>query len=110
MKTLLAAGWVIVTGAAFQKKWNTGANFLDYGTPLSPLPGDMRDGGHAWLLVGYDHVDGNNQWKYQGRFYCLSSWGPSFPRKQTHGPAIFTLPFSFFLTEGYRQGGFAIRF
>jgi len=110
MKTLLAAGWVIVTGAAFQKKWNTGANFLDYGTPLSPLQGDMRDGGHAWLLVGYDHVDGNNQWKYQGRFYCLNSWGPSYPRKQTHGPAIFTLPFSFFLTEGYRQGGIAIRF
>ena len=110
IKTLLAAGWVIVTGAAFQKKWNTGANFLDYGTPISPLPGDMRDGGHAWLLVGYDHVDGNNQWKYQGRFYCLNSWGPSYPRKQTHGPAIFTLPFSFFLTEGYRQGGFAIRF
>jgi hypothetical protein len=110
MKTLLAAGWVIVTGAAFQAKWRTSTNFQDYGTPLSPLPGDTRDGGHAWLLVGYDHVDGNNQWKYQGRFYCLNSWGPSFPRKQTHGPAIFTLPFSFFLTEGYRQGGFAMRF
>jgi hypothetical protein len=110
MKTLLASGWVIVTGAAFQAKWRTIANFQDYGTPLSPLPGDTRDGGHAWLLVGYDHVDGNDKWKYQGRFYCLNSWGPSYPRKQTHGPAIFTLPFSFFLTEGYRQGGFAIRF
>jgi len=110
MKTLLAAGWVIVTGAAFQAKWRTSTNFQDYGTPLSPLPGDTRDGGHAWLLVGYDHVDGNDKWKYQGRFYCLNSWGPSCPRKQTHGPSIFTLPFSFFLTEGYREGGFAIRF
>lgn len=110
MKTLLASGWVIVTGAAFQQKWQHSDIFRDFGTPLSPLPGEKRDGGHAWLLVGYDHVDGNDKWKYQGRFYCLNSWGPSYPRKQTHGPAIFTLPFSFFLTEGYRQGGFAMRF
>jgi len=110
MKTLLASGWVIVTGAAFQQKWRSSSKFCDLGSPLAPLPGDERAGGHAWLLVGYDHVDGNDKWKYQGRFYCLSSWGPSLPTEKTKGQAIFTLPFSFFLTEGYRQGGFAIRF
>jgi hypothetical protein len=100
MKTLLAAGWVIVVTAHFPRRWR-GPALNRYGLPLIPLEGDQREGaGHAWLLVGYDHVDGNQQWKYQGRFWCLNSWGNAWPSASIWGPGLCSLPFSFLLTEG----------
>ena len=100
IKTLLVAGWVIVVTAHFPSRWRRPA-LNRYGLPLLPLEGDQREGaGHAWLLVGYDHVDGNQQWKYQGRFWCLNSWGNAWPSASIWGPGLCSLPFSFLLTEG----------
>ena len=59
--------------------------------------------GHAWLLTGYDHVDGNQRWKYQGRFIALNAWNI----QRTLGKGIVTLPFAMLLTEGIEA--FAIR-
>lgn len=109
LKTLLAAGWVVVFGLAWPKSWTGNCRFNLYGMPPTPLAGVPYDGGHAMVLVGYDHVDGNNQWKYQGRFYCLNSWSSRWPSAQAWGPGICSLPFSLFLTQGM-PGAFAIRF
>jgi hypothetical protein len=107
MKTLLAAGWLLVVTTGFPKSWNPG--FHRFGLPLVPLPGEARESaGHAWLLVGYDHVDGQAQWKYQGRFLALNSWGRNWPATQFWGPGLCSLPFSFFLTEGLQA--YALRF
>lgn len=109
LKTLLAAGWVIVFGIAWPEIWNGNPRFNAYGLPPTPLRGTKFDGGHAMVMVGYDHVDGNNQWKYQGRFYCLNSWGAGWPASQAWGPGLCSLPFSLFLTQGL-PGAFAVRF
>ena len=50
--------------------------------------------------MGYDHVDGNKQWKYQGRFLAMNSWGENFPRTPVMGKGLVSLPFGLFLTEG----------
>jgi hypothetical protein len=100
MKTFLAAGWVIVLGTTFPTLWQ-GQNFHRHGLPLTPLGGDGRGKfGHAWLVVGYEHVDGNSSWKYQGRFMCLNSWGQRWPKIQSWGPGVCGIPFSALLTEG----------
>lgn len=109
LKTLLASGWVIVFGIAWPQTWVGNPYFNGYGIPPTPLPGTMFKDGHAMVMVGYDHVDGNNQWKYQGRFYCLNSWGSSWPASQAWGPGLCSLPFSMFLTQGL-PGAFALRF
>ena len=109
LKTLLASGWVVVFGMAWPEIWAGNSRFNAYGLPPAPLPGTKFDGGHAMVMVGYDHVDGNNQWKYQGRFYCLNSWGSGWPKSQTWGPGLCSLPFTVFLTQGL-PGAFALRF
>jgi hypothetical protein len=64
--------------------------------------------GHAWLLVGYDHVDGNPQWRYQGRFIALNSMGPLPANDTLAGLSLCSIPFSFFLTEAIQA--YALRF
>ena len=100
IKTMLAAGWVVVVTTSFPKTlWGPGLN--DYGSPAQSLPGDRREpNGHAWLLVGYDHVDSSEAWSYQGRFWCLNSWGDEWPKQAPWGPGLCSLPFSFLLSEG----------
>ena len=108
IKTLLAAGWVVVVSATHPQRWS-GRAMNRYGMPLVPLEGDRPAvDAHAWLLVGYDHVDGNQQWKYQGRFWALNSWGPAWPKAPIWGPGLCSLPFSAFLTEGIEA--YALRF
>ena len=109
VKTLLAAGWVVVFGLAWPTSWTGHSRFNLYGMPATPLSQIPYDQGHAMVLVGYDHVDGNNQWKYQGRFYCLNSWSTRWPDAQACGPGICSLPFALFLTQGL-PGAFAVRF
>jgi hypothetical protein len=62
----------------------------------------------AKYLAGYDHVDGSQQWKYQGRFFALNSWGKSWPQAPVHRPGLCSLPFAMLLTEGIEA--FAMRF
>jgi hypothetical protein len=59
-------------------------------------------------LVGYDHIDGNQFWKYQGQFLALNSWGEEFPLRQPFGCGGVAIPFAYFLTEGIEA--YAIRF
>ena len=107
MKMLLAGGWVVILGAAFPEFWKGGV-MTELGIPLLPLGGPRANLGHAWVIVGYDHVDGNQQWKYQGRFWCLNSWGEKFPRKASWGAGLCSIPFSCLLTLGIEA--YAIRF
>jgi len=86
----------------------TSPGLKEYGLPTVQLPGQQNDGGHGWVLVGYDHVDGNHQWKYQGRFFALSSWGKRYPARAVHGPGVFTLPFAMLLAQGAKA--YALRF
>jgi hypothetical protein len=87
IKARLAAGWLVVVSTRLTD------DFLNYGLRqiglgLRPLLGQpYRPEGHAWLLVGYDHVDGRNDWKYQGRFFALNSWGRDYPTaRKPFGP------------------------
>ena len=73
---------------------------------LERLPAEVRI--IANFSVGYDHVDGNHFWKYQGRFFALSSWGVRYPERPLAGPGVFTLPFAMLLTEGF--DAYAMRF
>lgn len=108
LKAHLAAGWVVVLSTSFAEGFAS-RGFREFGLPLAPLIGEERTGeGHAWLLVGYDHVDGNLQWKYQGRFAALNSWGPTWPPHQVLGEGLYFLPFSLLLTEALEA--YAIRF
>jgi len=101
LKAYLAAGWPVVVTTGFPHSLLT-PGFLHHGLGLQPYPGQSRlPSGHAWLLVGYDHVDGN-QWKYQGSFLTLNSWGAGFPkhphRAETAG--LCYLPFALLYNEG----------
>jgi hypothetical protein len=108
IKAHLAAGWVVVISTTLTDSM-IGSGFNDMGLPLTPIVGERRKPeGHAWLLVGYDHVDGNPNWKYQGRFLALNSWGHSFPKKPLLGQGVCALPFATLLTEGIEA--FALRF
>lgn len=108
IKSYLAAGWLVVISTMLTDEF-CGYGLKEYGVPLGPIKGQIHlDSGHAWLLVGYEHTDGNSFWKYQGRFLALNSWGPSFPRKSVMGEGVCSLPFAMLLTEGLE--GFALRF
>jgi hypothetical protein len=107
MKAHLAAGWVIVVSTSITENFRSpGLN--RHGLPLTPFLGEKRLAGHAWCLVGYNHVDGNAQWKHQGRFIALNTWGLDWPHKQVLGQGLCHLPFSMFLTECH--GVWALRF
>ncbi len=100
IKALLAAGWLVVVTTSLTQEF-MGRGLRRYGLPLSPLIGQTRSKwGHAWLLVGYDHVDGQSQWKYQGRFIALNSWGSGWPAVPTRCAGLCHLPFAMFLSEG----------
>ena len=100
IKTLLAAGWIVVVTTSLTKEF-LGRGFNRYGLPLTPLVGQTRETmGHAWLLVGYDHVDGQRQWKYQGRFIALNSWGSGWPTNPIRGAGLCHIPFAMLLSEG----------
>ena len=100
IKAFLAAGWVVVVSTSVTDVMYTSRALNDVGLPLVPLPGQNRLVGHAWLLVGYDTVDGNNQWKYQGHFLALNSWGVSWPHNPLIRPGICALPFAMVAGEG----------
>ena len=109
IKAHLAAGWVVVVGTAVPDEVLRSPGLRHYDAMVCPTYGSPRQpGGHAWCLVGYDHVDGNQQWKYQGRFFALNTWGPNAPVRGTFGKGIGTMPFAFLLTEGLEA--FAVRF
>lgn len=108
IKAYLAAGWLVLVSSSLTYEM-IGDGFQKYGMPLTPLKGQKRlKEGHAWLLVGYEHSDGNLQWKYQGRFLALNSWGDGFPELPALGRGICALPFAVLLTEGIEA--YAIRF
>lgn len=90
------------------KPFQLNAVAMTYGVPLLPLPGTEPDGAHAWCVVGYDHVDGALNWKYQGRFVALNSWGSECHRLSPHGAGTLSLPFAFVFQEGF--DAFAVRF
>lgn len=98
IKTHLAAGWLVIVSTSLTEEfWQHGIINNPYGLTFSPLKGHKRiPEGHAWLLTGYDHVDGNRNWKYQGRFVALNAWNIH----RTLGKGIVTLPFAMLLTEG----------
>jgi C1A family cysteine protease len=108
LKAHLAAGWVVVIAASQPIAVHTSPGLNTYGAVVAPPLGSKRQGqgGHAWTLVGYDHVDGNAQWKYQGHFLAMTSWGDKFPIKQPLGPGVVAIPFSFFLSEGFEAWAF----
>lgn len=106
IKAHLAAGWLVVVSTSITEEfWKYGILSNRYGLTLAPLKGQRREQkGHAWLLTGYDHVDGNAKWKYQGRFLTLNSWKID----RTLGQGVVTLPFAMLLTEGIEA--YALRF
>lgn len=105
IKTHLAAGWLIIVSTSLTEDfWEHAILNNPSGLTFAPLKGQKRmPTGHAWLLTGYDHVDGNQRWKYQGRFLALNAWNIN----RTLGKGIVTLPFAMLLTEGIEA--FAIR-
>lgn len=110
VKAHLAAGWVVVVAASLPSMVHESPGLNEFGSLVAPPLGSRRHTqGHAWTLVGYDHIDGNSQWKYQGHFLTMTSWGSKFPAKQPLGPGIVAVPFSFFLSEGYEAWAFRFR-
>ena len=108
LKTLVAAGWAVVVSTSLTGEM-LGPGFSEHGLAVAPLRGQPRwPEGHAWLLVGYDHVDGSKHWKYQGHFLALNSWGLAFPRKAKDTPGLCRIPFATLLTEGLEA--YALRF
>jgi hypothetical protein len=107
MKTLLAAGWVLLLGTAIHDDFQRPGP-MALGLPLLPLVGARRVAAHAWCVFGYDHTDGALNWKYQGRFIALNSWGPSAHLDSPYGPGTISLPFSYVWQHGIEA--YAIRF
>lgn len=111
IKAHLAAGWVVIVStritSGFMDRLRS-RTIRDLGLLLSPLPGEAFRDAHAWCLVGYDHVDGATNWKYQGRFVLLNSWGVCLGKDSPYGRGTATMPFAFLLTEGIEA--FALRF
>lgn len=110
VKAHLAAGWVVVVAASLPQVVYDSPGLNVFGSVVNAPLGSLRHAqGHAWTLIGYDHIDGNVQWKYQGHFLAMTSWGSNFPAKQPLGPGIVAVPFSFFLSEGYEAWAFRFR-
>ena len=107
IKTYIAAGWSVMVTTTLTKQM-IGPGFQRSGLALVPSLGQHRIGGHAWLLVGYDHTDGNDKWKYQGVFIALNSWGSTFPTSPAWQAGLCYLPFAALLTEGI--DAYALRF
>jgi len=100
MKAHLAAGWVVIITTSLTEEFGGPGRYY-FGLPIAPLIGQRRlDSGHAWLLVGCDPVDGNSQWKCQGRFLALNSWGRRWPLALPLGHGLCSIPFGMLLTEG----------
>lgn len=113
IKTFLAAGWAVVVTTritnGFVLRYTTCPAINVFGLPLKPPPTDVADEAHSWCLVGYEHVDGSDRWKYQGRFAAINSWGKEIlGSKSPYGPGTVSLPFSFVASEGIEA--VAIRF
>ncbi len=107
-KALLAMGWVVVAATRESADSLWGSAVYRLGLLASPLPSDQLDRGHAWCLVGYDHVDGSERWKYQGRFLALNSWGKRFAYESPYGRGVGSFPFSHLVNHGIHA--FGIRF
>lgn len=108
LKARLAAGWVLLLATRVTDAFQANPVAMTYGAPLLPLPGSTPTDAHAWCVVGYDHVDGALNWKYQGRFVALNSWGRQAHRLSPHGAGTLSLPFAFVFQEGF--AAFAVRF
>lgn len=104
IKAHLASGWLVIAATAVTNEMFEG--YSKFGHVLAPIKGQTRADGHAWLLVGYDHIDGNDKWKYQGHFLVLNSWKDS-KESSPLGRGVCTLPFVTLLTNGIEV--FAIR-
>jgi hypothetical protein len=107
MKTLLAAGWVMLLATTVDEHFQRDAP-MALGLPLLPLPGARRIGGHAWCVLGYEHTDGALNWKYQGHFVALNSWGLLAHHESPYGPGTISLPFSYVWQHALEA--FALRF
>ncbi len=111
MKSLLSAGWIILATTRITdgvRRQLLDPFIWNHGFLMTPLPGEVPEAAHTWCIVGYEHVDNDTTWRYQGRFVALGAWGASFASAAPHGPGTLTLPFAFMLTEGIEA--YAIRF
>ncbi|HBH51727.1 MAG TPA: hypothetical protein DDY91_07535 [Planctomycetaceae bacterium] len=107
LKARIAHGWTVVLTTKLTEAMMAGG-FEDYGLLLTPFREDKIEAeGHAWAIVGYDHIDGNSSWKYQGHFLALNSWGAAHPTFPTLCPGICRLPFALVYAAGLEA--YAIR-
>ena len=73
------------------------------GEIVMPIPGEVRAGGHAMCLVGYENMPNSPEFG-GGRFIVRNSWGKDWGINSPYGSGYGTIPYAYlarFGTEAY---------
>ncbi len=86
--------------------WYGSSTVANTGEITMPIPGEMRVGGHAMCLVGYEDLP-NSPELGGGRFLVRNSWGGSWGISSPLGAGYGTIPYAYiakFCSEAYSIG------
>jgi C1A family cysteine protease len=88
----LQRGRIVAIGIPVYNSWYNSGTVRQYGNITVPTPGEVNDGGHAIVLVGYaddpDYAGG-------GYFIVRNSWDSRWGTKSVFGPGYGTIPYLF---------------
>lgn len=103
LKARLAAGRCVSFSIPVFNSWYYSQSVKYSGDITNPIPGEVRNGGHAMCLVGYVDSPGDAALG-GGRFILRNSWDANWGLASPHGPGYGTIPYSYitrFATEAF---------
>ena len=103
LKSELARERCVAFSIPVFNSWYRNAWVAATGDILMPVPGEVRAGGHAMCLVGYQDMPQNPELG-GGRFIVRNSWGATWGIESPFGAGYGTIPYAYlsrFGTEAY---------
>ena len=99
LKAELAAGRCVAFSIPVYNSWLRNSWVASTGDITMPLPTEVRAGGHAMCLVGYQDLPNSPELGY-GRFILRNSWGTTWGINSPHGPGYGTIPYAYLAKLG----------
>ena len=92
IKAELARGRCVTFSVPVFSSWYQNVAVMLSGDITMPIPGEIRSGGHAMCLVGYED---NPVFSGGGRFLLRNSWGTSWATNSSLGTGYGTIPYAY---------------
>ena len=99
LKGELARGCCVAFSIPVFNSWYRNTWVAATGDIVMPIPGEVRAGGHAMCLVGYEDMPGSPEFG-GGRFILRNSWGKDWGINSPYGPGYGTMPYAYLARFG----------